>query len=407
MTKAARRLKDASFAYRMLYKYARFAFKLFYTNLVIRGSEQIPADKPLIFASNHQNALMDALAMLFAANRPVFFLARADLFKNPFFARILTFLKIMPVFRPRDQVDIVSENKEVFHETARLISLGQPMGILPEGTYTPDKRLQTLKKGICRMAFEAAEATGFTMDLHIVPTGLDYSDYHRQGSDLLIIFGDPIKVSDYYELYKTNPNRALTVLRDTLAESIRGLMINIDIPEEYDFIYNYSQEETKKYLRTLEGRMPAHDFIIVRFNKMKEESEKLKLLCRNNPEAYTALKETRPDLQQKLKKSKSGLFGLQGNAESRSGSLIKRNLFGLLSLAAYILNFLPFTLSHYYSGKVKDKQFVGTMKYGTGLVFFPLWYLLLFVVLIPFIGVLTGTIITLIALTMAVLALSR
>ncbi len=406
MTKAARRLKDAPFAYRLLYKYARFAFKLFYTNLVIRGSEQIPSDKPLIFASNHQNALMDALAMLFAANRPVFFLARADLFKNPFFARILTFLKIMPVFRPRDQVDIVSENKEVFHETARLISLGQPMGILPEGTYTPDKRLQTLKKGICRMAFEAAEATGFTMDLHIVPTGLDYSDYHRQGSDLLIIFGDPIKVSDYYELYKTNPNRALTVLRDTLAESIRSLMINIDIPEEYDFIYNYSQEQTGKYLQTLKGGISAHDFIIARFNKMKEETEKLKLLHRNNQEAYNVLKGTRPDLQQKLKKSKSHIFGLQENTDTWPKPLLKRIIFSLLSIAAYTLNFVPFALSHYYSGKVKDKQFVGTMKYGTALVLFPLWYLLLLAVLLPVLGVLTGTVITLIAMIIAVLALS-
>lgn len=406
--RASRSLKDSPLFYRLLYKYARFAFKLFYKRLVIKGSEQIPADKPLIFASNHQNALMDALAMLFAANRPVFFLARADLFNKPFVARILNFLKIMPVFRPRDQVDIVTENKVVFNQVARLLSEGQPMGILPEGTYTPDKRLQTLKKGICRMAFEAAEATGFKMDLHIVPTGLDYSDYHRQGSDLLILFGKPIKVSDYYELYRANPNRALTVLRDTLAESIRELMINIDIPEEYNFIYNYSQEETEKYLRTLKGGVSAHDFIIVRFNKMKEETEKLKLLHRNNQEAYNALKGTRPDLNKKLKRSSSGkMVGLKGNSDSKPGSFRKRFLFGLLSLAAYTLNFLPFALSNYYSGKVKDKQFVGTMKYGTGLVLFPFWYLLLLVVLIPVFGVLPGTVITLIALVMAVLGLSR
>ncbi len=395
MTKAARSLNEASLSYRLLYKYARFVFKLFYTQLVIKDLENVPSDKPLIFASNHQNALMDALAMLFAANRPVFFLARADLFKRPFIARILTFLKIMPVFRPRDQVDIVSENKEVFHETARLISLGQPMGILPEGTYTPDKRLQTLKKGICRMAFEAAEATGFAMDLHIVPTGLDYSDYHRQGSDLLIKFGKPIKVADYYDLYKSNPNRALTVLRDTLADSIRNLMINIDIPEEYVFIYNYSQEKTNKYLdehhfRDKEARLTE------RFNKMKQESERLKLIYRNDIDAYLQLKTSRPDLQDKIVKCEPKV------------SVIKKpgNVFSvLITLLALVLNFLPFILSKHFSSGVKDPQFVGTMKYGTSLVLFPIWYLLLLLILIPVFGFIAGLSVVILAIVTAVLYL--
>ncbi len=395
MTKAVRRLNEASLSYRLLYKYARFVFKLFYTQLVIKDLEKVPTDKPLIFASNHQNALMDALAMLFAANRPVFFLARADLFKSPFIARILTFLKLMPVFRPRDQVDIVSENKEVFHETARLISLGQPMGILPEGTYTPDKRLQTLKKGICRMAFEAAEVTGFTMDLHIVPTGLDYSDYHRQGSDLLIKFGEPIKVADYYELYKSNPNRALTVLRDTLADSIRKLMINIDIPEEYVFIYNYSQEQTNKYLNEHHFRN-KEERLTERFNKMKQESERLKFLYRTDIDAYLQLKTSRPELQYKIVKCEPKV------------SVIKKpgNVFSvLISLLALALNFLPFILSKHFSSGVKDPQFVGTMKYGTSLVLFPIWYLLLLLILIPVFGFITGLSVVILAIVTAVIYL--
>jgi len=52
----------------------------FYKKFVVLGSENIPIDKPLIFTPNHQNALMDALALLFSMNKILVFIARSDYF---------------------------------------------------------------------------------------------------------------------------------------------------------------------------------------------------------------------------------------------------------------------------------------------------------------------------------------
>ena len=55
------------FKYKMLYAYVSVLHRLFYRRLTVIGYEKIPPNTPLIFAPNHQNALMDALAVLFAS----------------------------------------------------------------------------------------------------------------------------------------------------------------------------------------------------------------------------------------------------------------------------------------------------------------------------------------------------
>ena len=72
--------------------------KIFYKKIVILNSKNIPKDAHLIFTPNHQNALMDALALLFSIKGQPVFLARGDIFNRPFIARILIFMKMLPVY---------------------------------------------------------------------------------------------------------------------------------------------------------------------------------------------------------------------------------------------------------------------------------------------------------------------
>ncbi len=46
---------------------------VFYRKVIVLGRENINPDHPLIFAPNHQNALMDALAVLFTQERTTCF----------------------------------------------------------------------------------------------------------------------------------------------------------------------------------------------------------------------------------------------------------------------------------------------------------------------------------------------
>ena len=83
------------FLYKILYAYVGVFHRLYHRRVTVVGYEKIPPDTPVIFAPNHQNALMDALAVLYTAPKAVAFMARADIFKKPAIAKILNFLKIL------------------------------------------------------------------------------------------------------------------------------------------------------------------------------------------------------------------------------------------------------------------------------------------------------------------------
>jgi len=86
---------------------------IFYRKIIVMGAENINPDHHLIFAPNHQNALMDALAVLFTHKGQPVFLARADIFKKKIIASLLYFLKILPVYRIRYGFSTLKSNDEM------------------------------------------------------------------------------------------------------------------------------------------------------------------------------------------------------------------------------------------------------------------------------------------------------
>lgn len=387
-----------SLGYKLLFAYTRFHFRLYYPHIHVEGIENIPKDKPLIFASNHQNALMDALTVLFTTNRPVYFLARADIFKKKWLARILTFLKLMPVYRVRDGSDMLQQNKGVFQTTAHLLLSGQSLGIFPEGSHQDKKRLQYLKKGICRIAFEAAAETQFTLNFDIVPIGLDYSNYQKQGADLIVSVGNPIEVMNYYSLYRDNPNRAITKLRDDLEVALKPLMIHCENLKEYDFIKNYTEYTVENKAINEGSRDPYCQF------KYKQ-----KLVTELN-----ALSIEQPAVYQELKDRNSRfLVGNHINTipqPKRKPSTIAKLIIRVLLtmwfvVPGVILNIVPYKLVICLSSKAKDSQFVSSFRIGLSLILYPVWYLFLLLTIGNIIGYFSTTLIVIIAIITGILTI--
>src|SRR5664279_495382 len=209
---------------------------VFYRKVIVLGRENINPDYPVIFAPNHQNALMDALAVLFTNKGQNVFLARADIFKRKSIAAILYFLKILPVYRIRDGFSSLKGNDEIFTKTIDVLKNKNGLVILPEGDHAGFRRLRQLKKGICRVAFQSDEATGFSLKIKIMPVGLEFSNYSRFRQVLTVAYGKPIEVSEYFDSYKVSPERALNELRSRLSDEMKGIMVHIEEDEDYEAI---------------------------------------------------------------------------------------------------------------------------------------------------------------------------
>ena len=369
----------SSLFYPLVYWTAYLYYSLYYRSFTVIGKENIPSDKPVIFASNHQNALMDALSIGLAARRKVVFLARADLFKKKFLARILFFLRMLPVYRMRDGISTMGQNEATFRMAAKVLKAGTPLVLFPEGDHAGFKRLRSLKKGICRIAFQAEESSGFTLDLHIVPSGIDYSNYSNPGARLLVKYGKPIRIADFVPLYKENPQKALTALRDKLSEALEPLMINISNEEYYDgyieicLLYGPEQLKRKQLANTHPNRLIIEQEIISQLDKaMPKHKSIFDSFNIENGKYKELLKKVglRDWLVQK-NNTRAGLFMLDSLV---SLVLLPLHLYGL------ILNYMPYKLPLRFTRNVKDPVFLSSIHYGIGLLLFPIYYLVIWVI---------------------------
>ncbi len=365
------------FLHRVLFVYVEFWHNIiFYKKVVVVNKENIPEDGNVIFTPNHQNALMDALALHFIIKRPLVFVARADIFAKKAIAAFLYFLKILPIYRIRDGIDSLERNKEIFAKTVDILKAGNSLAILPEGNHGSKRRLRPLKKGFARIAFQTEEANNFGMDLKIVPIGLDYSDYESFRSTLFVNFGEPISVSDYYDLYKENAPLALNKIKDKLAESISKVMINIKSIEYYDLYDNLRNIYSNRYCEKLGLPNSEHP------NKFKADKLLIEKLEKFEIEKPAEIK----SMQSLVNKYVRGLKGAKissscfEKAPQSLLSLIASSLLLILFLPFYlyglIVNIIPYQLSLASTKIIKDRQFFSSFKMVVLMFATPIFYAL-------------------------------
>jgi len=105
------------------------------------GKENIPKTKePLIVACNHIS-MLDPVFLLIAMKRPVYFMAKEELFQNRFVGWLLrTFFGVFPVSRGKGDTTAINTAFSVLDNNGAL-------GIFPEGTRSKDGTLGPAKAG--------------------------------------------------------------------------------------------------------------------------------------------------------------------------------------------------------------------------------------------------------------------
>lgn len=112
------------------------------------GTERIPTGT-VIFAANHTSSA-DAPAVVGAIPRRIAILLKRSLFEWPIVGQAFHLARFIPVERSNRESAIGSLEK-----ATEAIKAGQSFLIYPEGTLSPDGRLQEFKKGTAVMAINA------------------------------------------------------------------------------------------------------------------------------------------------------------------------------------------------------------------------------------------------------------
>ena len=131
---------------RTLVALVRFLFN-FIMKMDVTGLQNFPLEGPVVLIANHVTNF-DVFPMQFALPRPIFFMGKAELFRNPIMDLLLRNLSGFPV--NRGEKDLWA-----LRHAARVLSHGQTLGMFPEGKRSKGKGLNVAKTGAARLAIDA------------------------------------------------------------------------------------------------------------------------------------------------------------------------------------------------------------------------------------------------------------
>jgi glycerol-3-phosphate dehydrogenase (NAD(P)+) len=137
---------------------------LLYFRLRRLGTEHIP-DGGVILASNHRSFL-DPFAIGCCIGRPIYFVAKQELFKNPLLGWFLNCLGAFPIKRG-------ASDEESMATTLELLERGQAVVIFPEGTRIRTGSLAQPRRGVGRLALQTGKP--------VVPIAVTNSERARKG----------------------------------------------------------------------------------------------------------------------------------------------------------------------------------------------------------------------------------
>lgn len=370
-------MKRWSLGYEIIRTYVRFAFWLTHKRITVTGAENIPKGKPVIFAPNHQNALMDPLAVVCTNPLQSVWLARADIFKLKATQPILNYFKILPVYRIRDGKENLSNNEHIFGQVIHILENKLSIALFPEAAHSGKRQMLPHKKAIPRIALEAEEKNQFNLDLQIVPVGIYYDHYWNFNRSLIIEYGEPINIDKYKEGYTENSQKAMMSLRDEIYKRLEPLTLNIKTLKYYQEYENMRQLAGETYSnRKYFNENP----VLQLFYAERELVKKIEVLEESNPEYFEKILAKTAEYFNSLRKSKRSdiEIGLAGKANWPE-HIIDLILF-LISIPIFtfglIFNALPLFIPRLIlRRKVKDTAFLSTFNFVIGLVVFPIFYI--------------------------------
>ncbi len=316
--------------------YIFIASFLYFRKLRVTGRKNIPWKGPLIFAINHQNALLDALLLSVISIRNPHFMTRADVFKSRLIDKFLRGSKMLPIYRIRDGFDSIRKNDATFEAANTILQNGGVVGIFPEGSHSLTHRIRPLKKGVARIAFMAEESAGFTLNTKVIPIGIQYESYFYPEGRTLINFGEPIAVSDFEKIYREDKNKGMDQLLSEISGKLKSLVVNIE-SQDYDSVL----------------------------------------------ESFNTRRVFRSNLVEQLKADQQLIEAIEHGTPFTLKDQNKHFLFVALrtfwDMLWKILAFIPRLLVDKLVAKTtKDHHFYGTMRFGYSIFLYPIFYALLY-----------------------------
>lgn len=303
--------------YQSVKLFLKISLHFYAQKIDVKGRENIPKKGAVLFAVNHPNALMDPLFVTTFNSRENHFLVRADVFKKPLIRKFLASLNLMPIFRIRDGIKQLSNNDEVFEKCFKILQKKQTLIIFPQGGHSRERTIQPLSKGFTRIVFGALERFP-ELEISVIPVGITYQNSSVYPSKVCVQFGEVINAKAIYD--SNIPAKAILILKEKVSNQLQKLTVHIPNDENYKTTLSKLNNANIDY--------------------------------------------TNVDLVNKM-------FAANTIPEAKNKSV---NFVKPLYVIILLNSIFPFLIWKKFSKKIKEIEFVDTMRFSMSAISFPLFY---------------------------------
>ncbi|MFV1883275.1 MAG: lysophospholipid acyltransferase family protein [Balneola sp.] len=333
---------------------------LFYKRIIIEGKEYLPKNKPILFVPNHQNSFMDALLVVTHTKPFIYFLTRAQAFSSPLLGKFLRSLNMLPVYRVRDGLSSVTKNNAIFEECINYLKRNDAVLVFPEANHDLRRRIRPLSKGFTRIAFDAEVRENWEMGLHIIPVGVNYTEHRRSRNTVKVVFGSPILMKDFRELYEKDEREATNELKKQVSDGMKELVMHVPNLDHYPLckiVLDDLEENEKKLIDP--------DLVNANVKKIEQQA---------TPELF----ETARKVYELAEKQDFSIKTIRG----RKKPILALILLLPLYLFSWLNNLIPYqVVRKIIASVIKDHAFDASIKFLIGVTLFPLFWMLVSLIL--------------------------
>jgi 1-acyl-sn-glycerol-3-phosphate acyltransferase len=285
-----------TFLYRVVRALIRLALGFYYTEIELRGEEQVPKSGPLLILANHHISLTDPILVISVMERPVRFIAKAPLFDVWGLGFIFRQMGCVPAYRQQDAGYAKEKNDQLFESVGNALVQGDVVGIFPEGISHEDPSIAELKHGASKIALSAESSAEFKLGLRVQVVGIQYEQTRLFRGRLLVTFMPPMTIAEYKDRYAADSREATAALTEQFRENLSAAILEAESKEDLKLagvLDRVASDDGKK--PDLPESFDRKKYILEQYHKLKETHPQEVQVIRDRVQRYHDLMEQAGD----------------------------------------------------------------------------------------------------------------
>jgi len=177
-----------AYIYKSTSSWAKFILKIAGAKVTVKGADNIPKDKTVLFVSNHQSNF-DIPLLMACIDVPKGFIAKKELENWPFISKWMRHIHC--IFMDRSNL---RKSAEAIVDGIKLLKSGYSMVIFPEGTRSKGKPVDEFKAGSFKLATKS-KCPIIPLTINGTYKLLEANNNRVKSAEIELIIHEPIDVT--------------------------------------------------------------------------------------------------------------------------------------------------------------------------------------------------------------------